>query len=279
MEKNMSNYVIPVRIDPANRWFVTRLRLTDKGVDFDPLEKVSTFSFITRCAKEAGAMRNQYGKFVERIVAPQDVFEFKTFTYSGVKEALEKIFCFTPEECIKSIGERDYDIQTVWVSREWWATDFKLGLSNAIGMSTVLKINLKMGGYNHPFIMRHCEDSREHHGHESKHWQGLFTTARCLQAAGPRQATTGYPKNIVWYQGGVSESQYDQVIEVGIPTPKKAYSETVNNKNTTTKFTTYIVGKRHHTIFFRDNERKNNLEMNPALEAVVNSTVTESLSF
>ena len=88
-----------------------------------------------------------------------------------------------------------------------------------------------------------------------------------------------YPENILVYRDGVSESQYDQVLEKEFSLMKKAcpelYGET---KQQLPKFTLVIVGKRHHTRFFpepgsRAMDRKSG---NPRCGLVVDRGITEA---
>ena len=87
-----------------------------------------------------------------------------------------------------------------------------------------------------------------------------------------------YPDNILIYRDGVSEGQYDQVLEKELPLIRKAcvdmYPATAT-KGGLPKISIVIVGKRHHTRFYPTNERDADRSSNPTCGTVVDRGVTE----
>lgn len=62
-----------------------------------------------------------------------------------------------------------------------------------------------------------------------------------------------FPENILIYRDGVSESQYDDVLEKELPLIRQACAETypaTTTKQGLPRITIVVVGKRHHTRFF-----------------------------
>lgn len=88
-----------------------------------------------------------------------------------------------------------------------------------------------------------------------------------------------YPENIVIYRDGVSEGQYDTVINSELPLLKKA-CEGVYPANDTKKglprMAIVVVGKRHNTRFYPTNETDADRSFNPPAGTVVDRGITES---
>lgn len=88
-----------------------------------------------------------------------------------------------------------------------------------------------------------------------------------------------YPENIVVYRDGVSEGQYDMVIQSELPLLKKA-CETVYpadyTKRKLPRMSIVVVGKRHNTRFYPTNEGDADRSMNPLPGTVVDRSISES---
>ncbi|KAI1090938.1 Piwi-domain-containing protein [Rostrohypoxylon terebratum] len=81
-----------------------------------------------------------------------------------------------------------------------------------------------------------------------------------------------YPENIVVYRDGVSEGQYDLVRKEELPKLQKA-CQILYTKNTMPKITIVVVGKRHHTRFYKYGARG---PENPPPGTIVDRGVTEA---
>jgi hypothetical protein len=88
-----------------------------------------------------------------------------------------------------------------------------------------------------------------------------------------------FPENIVVYRDGVSEGQYDTVIEKELPLLKKA-CETIYPASDTKKglprMAIVIVGKRHNTRFYPTNEGEAERSANPQPGTIVDRGISES---
>jgi hypothetical protein len=86
------------------------------------------------------------------------------------------------------------------------------------------------------------------------------------------------PRNIVVYRDGVSEGQYDSVLEHELPALRKA-TEAIfpasDTKNNVPKLAIVIVGKRQHTRFYPTNKAEADRSGNPQSGTVVDRGVTE----
>ncbi|KAL9064076.1 MAG: hypothetical protein Q9161_009104 [Pseudevernia consocians] len=87
-----------------------------------------------------------------------------------------------------------------------------------------------------------------------------------------------YPENILVYRDGVSESQYDQVLENEFSLMQKACPELYREtEQPLPRFTLIIVGKRHHTRFFpQPYSRAMDKSGNPRCGLVVDRGITEA---
>lgn len=87
-----------------------------------------------------------------------------------------------------------------------------------------------------------------------------------------------YPENILVYRDGVSESQYEQVLENEFSLMKKACTPLYSGaKKPPPKFTIIIVGKRHHTRFFpQAGSQVRDKFGNPRCGLVVDRGITEA---
>ncbi|KAH7012261.1 ribonuclease H-like domain-containing protein [Microdochium trichocladiopsis] len=87
------------------------------------------------------------------------------------------------------------------------------------------------------------------------------------------------PENILVYRDGVSEGQYDKVIDEELPRLRKACTEvypTSDQKKGLPHFTIVIVGKRHHTRFYPTKEANADRSGNPKPGTIVDRGVTEA---
>jgi hypothetical protein len=88
-----------------------------------------------------------------------------------------------------------------------------------------------------------------------------------------------YPENILVYRDGVSEGQYNLVLEQELPSLRKAckelYSPT-STKEGIPRITIIIVGKRHNTRFYPTKKEDADRSSNPQNGTVVDRGVTEA---
>ncbi|KAH6988693.1 putative RNA interference and gene silencing protein [Ilyonectria destructans] len=87
------------------------------------------------------------------------------------------------------------------------------------------------------------------------------------------------PENILVYRDGVSEGQYDKVVNEELPRLRKACTVVYpasDQKNGLPHFTIVIVGKRHHTRFYPTKEANADRSGNPKPGTVVDRGVTEA---
>lgn len=89
---------------------------------------------------------------------------------------------------------------------------------------------------------------------------------------------TDYPENILVYRDGVSESQYEQVLEKEFSLMQAACTELYKTVGKPPpKFTIIIVGKRHHTRFFpQKGSQASDQSGNPKCGLVVDRGITEA---
>ncbi|KAJ6025043.1 hypothetical protein N7540_005840 [Penicillium herquei] len=91
-----------------------------------------------------------------------------------------------------------------------------------------------------------------------------------------------YPENIVVYRDGVSEGQYDIVIEKELPLLKQAcetlYSAS-DTKRGLPRMAIVIVGKRHNTRFYPTSDENAERSANPQPGTVVDRGISESRSW
>ena len=88
-----------------------------------------------------------------------------------------------------------------------------------------------------------------------------------------------YPENILVYRDGVSEGQYQMVLDEELPLLRKACSELYpapETKKGLPHFTIVVVGKRHHTRFYPTKVEDADSSSNPKSGTVVDRGVTEA---
>jgi hypothetical protein len=88
-----------------------------------------------------------------------------------------------------------------------------------------------------------------------------------------------YPENIIFYRDGVSEGQYDVVLDKELPLLRKACKEVYAASETgkgLPRMSIIIVGKRHHTRFYPTKKEDADRSSNPQNGTVVDRGVTEA---
>jgi hypothetical protein len=88
-----------------------------------------------------------------------------------------------------------------------------------------------------------------------------------------------YPENILIYRDGVSEGQYNQVLDIELPALRKACKElypATATKQGLPRMTIVIVGKRHNTRFYSTKIEDADRSGNPQNGTVVDRGVTEA---
>ncbi|KAI1466141.1 eukaryotic translation initiation factor 2C 2 [Daldinia caldariorum] len=93
---------------------------------------------------------------------------------------------------------------------------------------------------------------------------------------------TGFPENILVYRDGVSEGQYQKVLDEELPLLRAACAETYpppDQKKGLPRMTIVIVGKRHHTRFYPVKEGDADRSGNTKPGTVVDRGVTEARSW
>ncbi|KAK1749574.1 ribonuclease H-like domain-containing protein [Echria macrotheca] len=93
---------------------------------------------------------------------------------------------------------------------------------------------------------------------------------------------TALPENILVYRDGVSEGQYQTVLEDEVPLLRRACAETyppADQKRGLPRLTVVIVSKRHHTRFYVTRETDADRSSNPKPGTVVDRAVTEARSW
>ncbi|KAK5709226.1 hypothetical protein LTS12_028108, partial [Elasticomyces elasticus] len=103
---------------------------------------------------------------------------------------------------------------------------------------------------------------------------GMLKT--CLQRW--KGTSKEYPENIIVYRDGVSEGQYDTVLDQELPLLKKACREYPPNmkKASLPRISIVIVGKRHHTRFYPAHDSQADRGANTPNGTVVDRGVTEA---
>lgn len=95
-----------------------------------------------------------------------------------------------------------------------------------------------------------------------------------------KQAGNGnYPDNILVYRDGVSEGQYEKVLEEELPLLRKGCRESYPATKSAAGFpriTIVVVGKRHHTRFYPTRREDTNESSNPPAGTVVDRGITEA---
>jgi hypothetical protein len=88
-----------------------------------------------------------------------------------------------------------------------------------------------------------------------------------------------YPENIIVYRDGVSEGQYEQVVQNELPLIRNACKDTypaTETKKGLPRISILIVGKRHNTRFYPTKEADADRSGNPSNGTVVDRGVTEA---
>ncbi|CEL07700.1 hypothetical protein ASPCAL10855 [Aspergillus calidoustus] len=88
-----------------------------------------------------------------------------------------------------------------------------------------------------------------------------------------------YPANILVYRDGVSEGQYNLVLENELPALRKACKEfypASSRKKGYPRITIVVVGKRHHNRFYPTKAEDSDRSTNPQNGTVVDRSVTEA---
>jgi eukaryotic translation initiation factor 2C len=86
------------------------------------------------------------------------------------------------------------------------------------------------------------------------------------------------PENILVYRDGVSESQYQTVLNEEVPLLRRAYQDmypAADRGKELPRLTLVVVGKRHHTRFYASREGDADQSSNPRPGTVVDRSVTE----
>ncbi|KXX76832.1 Protein argonaute 5 [Madurella mycetomatis] len=107
----------------------------------------------------------------------------------------------------------------------------------------------------------------------------LKSRLRLWKDLGKHQAL---PENILVYRDGVSEGQYQKVIDEELPLLRKACEEmypVVDQERRVPRFTIIIVGKRHHTRFYPTREADADRSSNPKPGTIVDRGVTDPRSW
>ncbi|KAI0849501.1 Piwi-domain-containing protein [Daldinia vernicosa] len=81
-----------------------------------------------------------------------------------------------------------------------------------------------------------------------------------------------YPKNILVYRDGVSEGQYETVLDQELPLLHEAFTRIPVYRKKAPRLTVIIVGKRHHTRFYAPGDEPSN----PLPGTIVDRGVTEA---
>ena len=88
-----------------------------------------------------------------------------------------------------------------------------------------------------------------------------------------------YPENIMVYRDGVSEGQYDHVLDIEVPQLRKACEQVYPATDTAKglpNLTVVVVGKRHHTRFYPVAEADADRSGNTKNGTIVDRGVTEA---
>ena len=93
-----------------------------------------------------------------------------------------------------------------------------------------------------------------------------------------RNVNKNLPENIIVYRDGVSEGQYNKIIEQELPLLQAACKKTYpagQSKNGLPRLAIIVVGKRHNTRFYPSTEQESNRD-NPIPGTVVDRGVSEA---
>ncbi|OQU96381.1 PAZ domain-containing protein [Cladophialophora immunda] len=94
-----------------------------------------------------------------------------------------------------------------------------------------------------------------------------------------KRHNTAYPENILVYRDGVSEGQYNLVLDHELPEIRAACTEVypaTATKQGIPRITIVVVGKRHHTRFYPTKAEQADRSSNPQHGTVVDRGVTEA---
>lgn len=108
---------------------------------------------------------------------------------------------------------------------------------------------------------------------------GLDELLRSRLRVWAKNNRNAYPENIIVYRDGVSEGQYDKVIDEELPLLKNACQTTYPAdalKKGLPRISIIIVGKRHHTRFYPTEQEHADKFNNPKNGTVVDRGVTEA---
>ncbi|KAI5268962.1 Piwi-domain-containing protein [Aureobasidium subglaciale] len=95
-----------------------------------------------------------------------------------------------------------------------------------------------------------------------------------------RKHNKNLPSKIVIFRDGVSEGQYDLVLDLELPPIQKAFEKLYGDSKKWPKVTIVIVGKRHHTRFYpTDNKSMDQRTGNPMPGTVVDRGVTSHILY
>jgi eukaryotic translation initiation factor 2C len=93
-----------------------------------------------------------------------------------------------------------------------------------------------------------------------------------------KKNNNSYPDNIIVYRDGVSEGQYNIVLDAELPRIKSA-CQRLYPAGKPPRVSILIVGKRHHTRFYATSEGEADRSMNPQNGTVVDRGITEARYF
>jgi hypothetical protein len=190
---------------------------------------------------------------------------------------------------VKFYGDVKYGIHTVCVFPKQNANRKpKLNVAPGYLANLALKINLKLGGVNHQIHSRETPvlpNKTLYIGIDVTHPTGADSVPEAPSIAGvvvnsdstlgqwpASLRTQGHrveivqslidmllerlgpwkkdpPEKVIVYRDGVSESQYDQVVELELPDIRKALQTAFSDAKQRPRITLMVVAKRHHTRF------------------------------
>ena len=90
---------------------------------------------------------------------------------------------------------------------------------------------------------------------------------------------TSFPENLLFYRDGVSEGQYQSVLDIELPLLRQACAEVYppeQTKKGLPNISIIIIGKRHHTHFYPTKSEDADRSANPKNGTVVDRGVTEA---
>jgi hypothetical protein len=97
-----------------------------------------------------------------------------------------------------------------------------------------------------------------------------------------RNKSRAYPENILVYRDGVSEGQYEDVLDMELPQLRAACEKLyppLDTKKGLPRITIIIVGKRHHTRLYATKFDQTDFSGNPKPGTVIDRGVTEAGSW